>query len=219
MPTITLPLPSIPPGTAMIKAVHVWFTAFPFRESYYNHWFTATPSSVALFDIIVGANNALNFWVRPFYANQLPTNMGSVALVLFANICGRTQCMSLSPGGFANAAGPAVSAMLKPRFFRASRIVTPQIRGRGSFLPVIASFLDHNYLTLAARTFYEAKLVLYNQTWVSQGVTFTPAIASPTRGIVSELTTLAVTHQPGMDRKARFKDAAHSNLYRFPFTP
>lgn len=219
MPIINLPLPSIPLGTVLVKAMHIrGLTTFD-QESYYNHWFIASPSSAPGFNIATAASAVLSTWFINFYTGQLPTDMGECNLNIFANISGHVQSCIAAAAPFHPLAGDCISPMLKVRFRRAHESLTTPIIGRCSFLPVIRAYLDGDYVNATGKGFYDACLTQYMQTWTSQGVVFTPAIHSQKSGMVLPLTSVNVMHKPGMDRKSRYKDTAHAFIYRWRFTP
>jgi hypothetical protein len=218
MPIRVLPVPSIPPGTCLVKAMHIrgltgthWVA-----DSYYNHWFIASPSSAPTFSIATAIVNCRDLWFRPFYSGQCPTNMGQCDMQIFANVRGYVQSSVTAFAPPPPLAGDCISPMLKVRFRRAYESLTSPIIGRCSFLPVIRAYLDGDYVNPAGKGFYDACLTQYMQTWTSQGVTFTPAIYSQKFNIVRPLTSVNVIHKPGMDRKSRWKDEAHSYVYVWP---
>jgi hypothetical protein len=196
--------------------MHAKVSGSTVSESYYNHWFIAAPASAPTFNIVTGIADMASLWFRPFYSGQLPTNMLNVSASMFANIAGHTQSYIDGIGTILPLAGPCLSPMLKVRFRRAYDSPTAPIVGRCSFLPVIRAYLTGNKVNATGKGFYDACLTQYMQTWTSQGVTFTPAIYSQKLNIVQALNSVNVLHQPGMDRKSRWKDAAHSFVYRWP---
>jgi hypothetical protein len=219
MSTRVLPLPSIPPGSVLVKAIHVRGFGLTVQESYYNHWFTATPPSIPTFNITTAVFDVASTWFRNFYSGQLPSDMGECNFNIFANVKGHVQSSIAALTPIPPLAGDCISPMLKVRFRRSCDFFTPPIVGRCSFLPVIRAYLTGDYVNSTGKGFYDACLTQYMQTWSSQGALFTPAIYSQKMGVVAQLTTVNVLKQPGMDRKSRFKDAAHCYIYRWPFTP
>lgn len=217
MPTIHVPLPSLPANTILLKTVQPQSNSVTFATLYSDHWFHRQAGSGA-FNIVAAALDFNTFWFGPVFSNLPSTDCGSIGFWLFANVGPHVQSTLISPShphGPSSSFGPQFCVTLHRQGISGTDFLDTYVR----MPPVPRTYITGTDLNPTGAAVYSVSMANYMGLVPTQGWSFEPAVVSRSLNVVYPITSVRRCRNIRIIRKRRIKDAPWKRTYLWPLVP